>query len=388
MKVLYITSSWFIDGDFPLIKNLIDKGIQVFLIIKVYTNHLTSTILSLKEAYHHQGIFESSVYGNEIDKFKSYLGLDQIRVINHIRGDNSLRNYNLLIEEKELIQSIQPDVIHYISMPSLYELPLVYLYGKRMVVTVHDPIPHEINFKSRSLRLVRVLFQRRIKRYILLNKTQSNAFSQYYKIPLDRIRYSELGNYDIITVFGKERQNSGQNILFWGRISPYKGVEYLLDAFSRIQTQFPNSHLIIAGSGNYYFPVDKYSSNKSITFINDYISTEELATLIRDSAFVVCPYVSATQSGVIASAFALGKPVIATRVGGLPEMIDDGRTGLIVSPKDPIELGKAMSYLLNNPHVLKQMSNNIKADGEKGNHSWNKISEGYIEIYRDLLASD
>ena len=61
MKVLYITSSWYLDGDFPLIKQLIKNGIDIKLCIKVYTHSLTSTVLELKKPYHKIGIFDSSV---------------------------------------------------------------------------------------------------------------------------------------------------------------------------------------------------------------------------------------------------------------------------------------------------------------------------------------
>ena len=97
---------------------------------------------------------------------------------------------------------------------------------------------------------------------------------------------------------------------------------------------------------------------------------------IRDS-----PYTDATQSGVVYSSFALNTPVIATNVGGLPEMIDDGKTGIIVPPKDVDTLANAIQSYLDNPVFLQQMSENIAESARLGKGSWNVIAKEHVEIY-------
>lgn len=388
MKILYITSSWFLDGDFPLIKQLIKNGIDVKLCIKVYTHSLNSTVLELKKAYQKIGIFDSSIYGDSIDRFKEYLGINNIFVINHTHGDNSWRNIIIENEELRLIKRYKPDIIHYIGWPSIYEIPILLRYGKKIITTVHDPVPHEITKKAMVNQKIRRLAYKSINRFILLNNNQTEEFQSFYNVKKKKILFSRLGNFDIIKAFGSKSNTNTYNILFFGRISPYKGVEYLLKAYSSLMKDYPNTKLIVAGGGNYHFDISIYMNNPQIEIINEYISTDKLSTLIQDSEFIVCPYISATQSGVVASALALNKPVIATKVGGIPEMITDGKTGLLIEPKNVDSLKSAIKSFLDNPNLVKFMSNNIKQLAIDGPNAWSKIVLDYIKLYKDFLKNE
>lgn len=387
MKVLYITSSWFVDGDFPLVKQLKEKGVEVHLCIKVYTQALTSTILELKEPFEKAGIFDSSIYGSSIDRFKEYLAIDEIHVINHTHGDNSIINLLIGKEEGKLIKRINPDIIHYIGWPSLYEIPILFRYGDRTITTVHDPIPHVLSKKAKIKRFIRLIAYKSISHFVLLNKNQAKEFTNYYGVDERKLLFSRLGNFDVIKAFGAKQESNTRNILFFGRISPYKGVEYLLEAYTSIMVDYPDSKLIVAGGGRYHFDILQYMNNAQIEFINEYISIERLSSLIHNSEFVVCPYVSATQSGVVASAYALNKPVIATKVGGLPEMIEDGKTGVLIAPKDISSLKKAIKDFLDNPSKVKEMARNINKLADEGPNAWSKIVLDYLEFYKNISAN-
>jgi glycosyltransferase involved in cell wall biosynthesis len=119
-------------------------------------------------------------------------------------------------------------------------------------------------------------------------------------------------------------------------------------------------------------------------FINRYIANEELVSLLSNSITVVCPYIDATQSGVIMSAYALNKPVIATNVGGLPEMVDDGRYGFLVPPKDSQALERAIRQMIQ-PGVARQMSENIANDYSAGSRAWHSIASEMQEIYNTII---
>lgn len=384
MKVLYITSSWFLDGDFPLVRQLIKKGIDVKLCIKVFTHSLTSTVLDLKEQYPKIGIFDSSIYGDSIDRFKEYLGINNIYVINHTKGENSWRNISLGYEEDKIIQDFNPDVIHYIGFPSLYEIPLTLKYGRKCLVTVHDPLPHVITIKTKILRLLRLATIKSVGHFLLLNRNQTEGFKSYYHIPTEKIWYSRLGNFEVIKVMGDLSAESDNSILYFGRISPYKGLDYLLPAFTKIQKKYPNVNLVIAGGGKYYFDIEEYKKNSQIQFVNRYVSVDELATLVRKCQFVICPYTSATQSGVVASALALTKPVVVTKVGGLPDMIVDGESGLLIKPCDVAEIASALDYMLSAPDRVVAMTKFIQQQEKTGENSWEKISSIYVDYYNKI----
>ena len=149
----------------------------------------------------------------------------------------------------------------------------------------------------------------------------------------------------------------------------------------QVHKAYPDVKLVVAGSGKLYFDTQPYVDEGLLQVHNRYLSNAELVSFITNARCVVCPYIDATQSGVIMSAFAFGKPVIATSVGALPEMVEDGRHGLIVPPKDSDALAMAICCLCDSPAMLKQMHDNILADYQSGERSWNSIAKKYVDIY-------
>jgi len=106
-------------------------------------------------------------------------------------------------------------------------------------------------------------------------------------------------------------------------------------------------HLLIAGEfyddkQPYLERIHEHGLGEHITVVDQYIPNEELALYFASADVVALPYISATQSGIIQIAFGFGVPVITTSVGGLPEAVDHGKTGLIVEPKDAGRLAEAI----------------------------------------------
>lgn len=170
-------------------------------------------------------------------------------------------------------------------------------------------------------------------------------------------------------------------VLFFGRISKYKGIEYLLEAMKIVHKKYPQVKVVIAGKGEFAFDITQYQELDYVEFRNRFIGLEELSDLIRSALVTVCPYTDATQSGVVYSSFALNTPVIATNVGGLPEMIDDGKTGFLVPPRDSFSLANAILRLLDNPTLLKTFTDNISFNATTGKGSWGEVANDYIKVY-------
>ena len=112
---------------------------------------------------------------------------------------------------------------------------------------------------------------------------------------------------------------------------------------------------------------------------------EELARLLKDCAFTVCPYTDATQSGVIMTSYSLCKPVVASNVGGLSEMVEEGKTGLLVPPKDVDSLANSIITLLKDDEKREYMADNIRNDYFAGDKSWKIIANKYINFYEYIL---
>ena len=118
-------------------------------------------------------------------------------------------------------------------------------------------------------------------------------------------------------------------ILFFGRIWEYKGLEYLIRAEPLITAEVPNAKIVIAGEGEDF---DRYRRlmvhPERFVVYNEYVSDDVRATLFQQASVVALPYIEASQSGVLPLAYMHMKPVVATTVGGLPEMVDDGSDGI------------------------------------------------------------
>ena len=137
-----------------------------------------------------------------------------------------------------------------------------------------------------------------------------------------------------------------RTLLFFGLIRPYKGLKYLIQAMAGVVKSLDCVLLVV---GEFYEAKDEYQAlikqldlEKHIIIHDEYVKNEAVALYFSSADVVVLPYVSATQSGIVQIAFGLNKPVITTNVGGLPEAVEDGKTGFVVEPESPEKLRQAI----------------------------------------------
>lgn len=109
-----------------------------------------------------------------------------------------------------------------------------------------------------------------------------------------------------------------------------------------------------------------------------------MSELFNDCDISVCPYIDATQSGVINTSYSLSKPVVATNVGGLPEMVVDGKTGILVPPKNSQILAEAIVELLKDEKKLEMMQEYIENVYYASSKSWQEIANKYIAFYKTI----
>lgn len=383
MKIIYLSQAYFADCDFPLIREFQRQGHDIEYYIPIASYNLRSTLLDLKELYPHTGIYPASLYeGFRI--YKNELDLSRVFVVNQ-KHKQKFHPLNLWLMLRLVLRIIKrnPDVIHLTLQPSLM-LKLLYLVKRKIVLTVHDPFAHAGRISKRDER-DRLQAFNKINKFILLNNKQVYQFSQFYHIPTKKIFLSKLGMYDSITrIMPTLIPIKDPYILYFGLVAEYKGIEYLLEAMKMVHDQFPKVKLIIAGGGKYYFDTKLYENLDYIEIWNRYIGISELAGLLQGCLFSVCPYKEATQSGVVQTAFSMEVPLIVTNVGALPEAVDDGKTGLIVSPCSSSDLASAIIKLLGDESLRNAMISNIKKSW-KVRMSWDKIVEDYINCYKSKV---
>lgn len=147
-------------------------------------------------------------------------------------------------------------------------------------------------------------------------------------------------------------------ILYLGYLREMKGINYLIEAFNKLNRK--DTLLLIAGTGDEEDKLKELAkNNKNIQFLG-YKDGIEKANYYSIADFFVFPTLFDTYSHVIAESFYYGIPVISTDKDGAIELIEEGKTGLIITDKDSNALAEAMKKILDNPKLLKQMKENVK----------------------------
>ena len=381
MKIVYYSAPPYTDLDFPLIREFQRQGHEIHYFIELAPYSLKAPLFNIKTMQKKTNIINATDY-DEIKAFSGYMNLQNVHIINRTDSNEyTLKSILLRIKFIKLLYKINPEILHCNTIPSHTNL-LLYLFRKRIVQSVHDPFLHSSEYSS-SKEFFRKISFRFSQKLVLLNLSQLHSFISTYNVNPSKVSINKLGCADCVCYFnsGLNYQIPDNYILSFGRISKYKGLEYLCEAMKIVRKKDPNIKCIIAGGGKMYFDINPYQDS-NVIFINRYISMQELSALIRNARFVVCPYVDATQSGVIQTSFAMCKPVIATNVGGLPEHVIDGQTGYLVPPKDSDKLAEAI-IRSNKENKDKILEDNIR---ERNNsiYNWEQIAKKYIEIYREV----
>ena len=384
MKIAYISSYAYSDLDISMMEKaqqLLDIDYYILL-----GHSRAAAALDLRDTR----LNKMLTCAKEIDyfrKFEEFMNLNRVFVFEN--AGNLLKTLWINYKFYRIIKEKKYDIIHITTEPS-YRNPFIYLLRRRLLLTVHDPIRHSNNH-NKTEEFNRRLAHRYISNQILLNENQKNEFVRLYHVPKrTRIYTSFLSSYNYLTAYVKKGQQrlSGSvqpYILFFGAISSYKGLEYLFEAMQKVHETDPSLTLIAAGKGNYYFDISMYQKLDYIKIINRFIPDDELAAMIAGSRFVVLPYVDATQSGVVMSAYAFDKPCIATNVGGLPEMVVDKEYGMIVPPRDANKLAEAIIELNNDNEKLDRFSKNIRNAYRNGDKSWFSAVNGLKRIYEQII---
>ena len=176
-------------------------------------------------------------------------------------------------------------------------------------------------------------------------------------------------------------------VLFFGNLMPSKGIPDLLKAFKLVQNDSPQSRLVIAGKPTKHIDLPALKRltldlgiNDSTIFDSRYIPIEDVAPLMEMAAVVVYPYLNSTQSGSLQVAYAFGRPVIATNVGGLPDAVEDGESGFLVDPGDPRQLADRILKFIKNPELTNSMGNYAKHLSET-RFSWRTVASIVLNVY-------
>ena len=195
------------------------------------------------------------------------------------------------------------------------------------------------------------------------------------------VRYIPVGIEE--TFFSDRKYTSGERrVLFVGRLERVKGIEYLIDAFRMICKKHDDVVLEIAGDGSLSTFLRKtvFSDpiiRNRVRFLGR-IPHEHIHKLMKKSTFLVLPSLSEGLPLTVLEAMASGLPVIASRVGGIPEIVVDGHNGLLVPPRSVERLAFAMDRLLSNPSLIIELGRRAREVAEK--YRISKVTDAYERL--------
>jgi glycosyltransferase involved in cell wall biosynthesis len=389
LKIIYYTHTLFQDSDIPYIsvqKNNID---DFYVFVDSLKTDGVRSIIELKDAPSYPCICKATRL-NSYRRLLQYINPEKTFLLNRVRG-RWWHPFSFIVAFLFFIKIIliRPDIIHVVDFVEGY-YKFLYLFKKKLVFTIHDPIPHSSFVKNSDYIKQRNNFFSHSNNFIILNDLQREEFVDTYKLQNKNVFVNAMGVYTFMEMFSDDTVVPAfPYILFWGQIQEHKGIDMLLEAMLEVHEKFPNTHLVIAGRGKISLSIEDFAKIDFIHFYNEYLPMDKIASLIRSSLFVVCPYKDATQSGVVMTTFALTKPIIATNVGVLGEVIVDNETGLLIEPNRTDQLIYAIEKLLENHNLLEVFSDNISKNFLLyGENSWSKISEKYGEIYNHIIQNN
>ena len=181
-------------------------------------------------------------------------------------------------------------------------------------------------------------------------------------------------------------KESGNEVLFFGRIWKYKGLDFLIRAEPLITQQVPDVKFVIAGKGDDFARYRNAMTHpERFEVHNEFVSYDKQAELFRRASVIVLPYIEATQSGVIPLAYTYGKPVVASAVGGLPSQVEDGKTGFLVPPSDSRALADKITLLLQDRALRQRLGENGR---QKLTSEWSAdvVARKTVDVYHKVLS--
>ena len=287
-------------------------------------------------------------YGFEVKKM----------IIPHIPIKN-LKNpsFALLSSLKGIVDREFFDIVHGFNIPSAYGMK--YAKGKKKVLSVHGVFSEQVkSLHSKSITSVAKIAESQVLKWPDKLTTDSKYTQKLYKEKLD-IDFDYLPSPLDVQEFNKiENVKKIENqVAYIGRDSHEKGIDILKKAESQI-------------NGNVVYCVDR--------------SWEDAMRIIKSSSAVVVPSRMESLPTTIKEAFYLNVPVVATNVGGIPELVIDNETGLLVPSENPEKLADAVNELLSDTEKAKKLARNGN-DFVKKNMTWDVILPKYIQFYKNLL---
>ena len=324
-------------------------------------------------------------------------------------GENSLKNFKfklrytlipfksfkhpyiigIILKIFSIVFSFKPHVIHIQECYNPLNTVFHVFQSCTVITTIHDIIVHPggdrqviqrwklfVTHLNRRYAYKNIIVHGRALK-LLYQKTYKKKDYNIYVIPHGCLSSFKEGiDYKV--------DEEPYTVLFFGRMNEYKGLRILIEAEPLVSNEYHDFKIIIAGKGE---ELKKYSStiksNSHYEIHAKFIPNKCVAQFFQRASIVVLPYIEASQSGIVAMAFAFGKPVIVTNVGSLSEIVRNGQNGIVIPPNSAPALAQAIKELFKDVSKRKKLGHNahVISHNELG---WDRISRMTIETYNKI----
>ncbi|OFV67452.1 MAG: glycosyl transferase family 1 [Candidatus Syntrophoarchaeum caldarius] len=302
--------------------------------------------------------------------------------------------YYPLLFKKKIIE-INPDIVHIQGYARYYYIAVSLLKRYPFILTLHSNLTEELEYR----------LPQSLKRYVSL-KTEPYLEKRLVRkaeqviVPSPHMVEFHVDMKDKMCVIPNgvavekiqnsvlmQRDMAHPSILFVGRLEKIKGVDILIKSISFVVSSIPNVHLYIAGigeeEGELKHLVKKLDIEENVTFLG-FVSEDDKWSYYKSTDLCVVPSLEEPFGIVLLEAMACGKPVVASNVGGIPYIVEDGETGLLFECGNIEDLAERVTALLEDKELRKKMG---EAGYEKAKEfSWSNIADRTLELYRVVLS--
>ena len=284
----------------------------------------------------------------------------------------------------------QFDLVHTQILPvPMFDFFCLWLISRRtpVISTVHELVPHGSKFRKmtglafkRIYRLASVLF-------VFADCTRDKLIDEYGIAPEKIVRIPH-GNAEHMLGYDEGPacdSSAPPNILFIGGIRPDKGLDVLIESAAILRTKFPDFKIRVAGTPGLDIAlirkmVADLKLEDLVEFNLGFVPEPEFANYLRRATIVALPYRRIEQSGIAAAACTFGKAIVATRCGGLEELVTEAGNGLLVPIDDPSAFADALFVLLTDPDKRRAYETRSRVYSEQS-LSWNSIASKTVIAY-------
>jgi glycosyltransferase involved in cell wall biosynthesis len=297
--------------------------------------------------------------------------------------------FEVLILRREVLR-INPDIVHAHESCMPYSTAAALLSKKYLtLLTMHMVIKEWVRLEGESSILTRLITLPNEK-YVLSKIRNVIAVSPYVKDLIGEMTQSKIYVVSNGVDFGdveniRQYQLDGHVIFYVGMLEKRKGVDILIRAISIIKKDISEIHLFIAGTGkeeiNLKNLVKELNVEENVKFLG-FISEEEKYSYYKSADVCVFPSRFDWSPVVLPEAMACGNPVVASNVGGIPYIVEDGKTGLLFEFENVEDLAEKIITLVKDKELREKMGEAGK--GRVKEFSWEKVAARTVGVYKEI----